>query len=125
MTVRRLTVRDWHVVDGAMDNTAAVENVGGDADAAALARGVRDVGWRASREHPLARTGRLGWPPDDAELVIDLDPSVWAFVRDELRRWNEVSAELSTSERLDESQRAVQAESLRHRVAVLGQLRAD
>ncbi|MBD5787380.1 hypothetical protein IF650_14485 [Cellulosimicrobium terreum] len=84
-------MRDWHHVDGTLDNTGASERVGGDEVLAASAGRLREVGWAAAAAHPRARPG-WGWPPEDDELAVPLGRADWELVVQELRRWAEITA---------------------------------
>lgn len=86
MTVREIPVKVWRTTDATLDNVAAVERVGGDADIAANADRLRQRGWRAAAEHPRRGQGHFGWPPDDDALAIDMTPIDLDFVREVLAR---------------------------------------
>ncbi|MCB7137440.1 hypothetical protein [Cellulosimicrobium marinum] len=82
-------VRDWHLVDGTLDNTGAVERVGGDEALAEAAGRLREAGWAAAAQHPRVQPG-WGWPPEDDDLAVTLDRGDWALVVSELHRWADV-----------------------------------
>jgi hypothetical protein len=118
--IRTFLVRDWQRIDATMDNTGSIAREDGRLTLADRADHVRDEGWRAVHEHPEAGLGRVGWPPDDAELAIRLDAATWAFVCAELRGWADVDRQLLARAR--PADRAVHRESLRWGEAMLAAL---
>ncbi len=99
-------MRQWHLIDGTMDNLAAVERVGGDVAAADRAMAIREKGWQVLREHPRAGLGAVGWPPVDDPFVVQLSPDDWAFVRAAFERSIRLSREVMTDSRINEAARA-------------------
>jgi hypothetical protein len=98
---RSVQVSDWLRIDVTMDNTGAVERVGGDPELAEAAGRVRAAGWRALRSHPRRGEGPGGWPPLDTVLEIELRSGDWDVVRQEIARWREVAVELLAGNRTD------------------------
>lgn len=84
-----VTVKDWLLIDATINNTVTIASQDGDS-ATASGHSIREVGWEASRSHPRAGQGPVGWPPEDEELTIDLSAESWHFVVDQLRRWGQV-----------------------------------
>lgn len=107
-----LTVRQWHAIDGTLDNIAHVAAVDGDEDTLRRARRLREYGWYLSRTHVRAGEGELGWPPVDERFVVELDPDDWRLVRRHLDRALSDTHVLLASDRLHPSVRAEQAASL-------------
>lgn len=87
-----IAVRNWHIVDGSLDNSAAVDRVDGTEASSVLdarcAR-IRETGWVTARQHALAGQGPVGWPPSDSTLVISLELDDWRFVLRQIERWSE------------------------------------
>ncbi|WP_435736012.1 hypothetical protein V5D56_14535 [Cellulosimicrobium sp. PMB13] len=110
-------MRDWHSVDGTLDNTGATERVGGDEALAASAGRLREAGWAAAARHP-SRRPEWGWPPEDDELAVTLDRTDWELVVHELRRWAEITALRSGDDARDEA-------ATQRRVAQLIERRLD
>lgn len=86
VTILELRVDDWHVIDGSLDTTASVDRVEG-ASIDGRCERIREAGWAASRQHPDAGAGAVGWPPADATLTIALPPDDWRFVLAQVERW--------------------------------------
>lgn len=102
MTTRTLLVSDWLRIDATLDNTGAVERVGGDPELAEAVGRIREEGWRASRAHRQSGEGFGGWPPADAALPIRLGPAEWGIVRQELDRWRAVTSQRLARARTDQ-----------------------
>ena len=121
MTTRNLLVADWLRIDAALDNTGAVEQVGGDQELADAVGRIREEGWRACEAHPGRGQGPVGWPPHEAELEIRLDSAAWDVVEQELVRRREV--EVGRLERArDDDQAADWRESVRWSAAIAAAL---
>lgn len=110
-------MRDWHDVDGTLDNTGATERVGGDEALAASAGRLREAGWAAAARHPRSLPG-WGWPPEDDELAVRLDRTDWELIVHELRRWAEITALRADDDAADEA-------ATQRRVAQLIERRLD
>ncbi|HEU4808506.1 MAG TPA: hypothetical protein VFT01_09600, partial [Homoserinimonas sp.] len=82
-----IQVRDWLIIDATIDNTVAIEAVGGDTNAVQLGHRIRAVGGAQARRHPGNTDGWGGWPPLDDHLEITLEPSTWIVIVEQLRRW--------------------------------------
>ncbi|PTT60038.1 hypothetical protein [Arthrobacter sp. HMWF013] len=85
-----MQVNEWLLIDATIDNTGAIASQNGDTATAASGHSIRVSGWEASRSHPRAGQGPVGWPPEDEELTLDLPVEAWQFVVDQLRRWDKV-----------------------------------
>jgi hypothetical protein len=72
----------WLLLDGAMDNVAAVENVDGDHEVAEAARLVRDV---LGEQVRTGRPENYGWPPAATTIEVVAPAGLWRFVADKLR----------------------------------------
>ncbi len=77
----------WHVLDGCVDNSMAVDVVEGDVQTLTAGSRVRDAGWRASAGYDGPR-GDYGWPPLDHLLSITLRRDDWRWAQGELDRWS-------------------------------------
>jgi hypothetical protein len=96
-----MPVRQWQTIDGTLDNTVAVEIVGGDEQVAARAGALREVGWGALREHPLAGQGHAGWPPDSADFTVSMPREDWDFIAVQLARWAAADGDHSAKDALE------------------------
>lgn len=67
-----MKVKDWLLIDATIDNTVAIASQDWDSTTAESEHSVREIGWQASRSHPKAGQGPVGWPQEDEELIIDL-----------------------------------------------------
>jgi hypothetical protein len=76
----------WHVIDGCVDNSMALDVVEGDVQTLTAGSRVRDAGWRASAAYDGPR-GDYGWPPADHLLPITLRYDDWRWAQGELDRW--------------------------------------
>lgn len=113
-----MTVKDWVFIDATVDNTVPIAAQGGDAATAASGYAIRESGWEASRSHPKAEQGLVGWPPEDEELTLDLPVEAWRFVIDQLRRWDRVDDFMTPrSEGAPESRKQALARKLEERVS--------
>ena len=92
-------VRDWLIIDATIDNTVAIEAVGGDSNAVQLGHRIREVGWTQTRQHPRKADGWGGWPPVDDYLEITLEPSAWVFIVEQLHRWAAADERISDDPR--------------------------
>ncbi|MHA6668561.1 hypothetical protein ACX3O0_06785 [Homoserinimonas sp. A447] len=92
-----MQVRDWLIIDATIDNTIAMEAVGGDTNVVQLGRGIRQAGGAQARRHPRKADGWGSWPPLDDYLEITLDPSTWVFIVEQLRRWAAVANRIPTT----------------------------
>lgn len=84
-------VRLWHLVDGAADNSMALDVVDAIMPSVLAGACVRDAGWRASAEYSGPRD-RYGWPPPDHALRIVLRREHWEWVLAQLSRWQSADA---------------------------------
>ena len=98
-------VEDWQLIDGTIDNTVAVETVGGDAQSVELGLRIREVGWAQTRLHPKISGVVDGVLPFDDHVDITLEPDAWTFVADQLRRWAVVSDGLAQDPTRSETER--------------------
>jgi len=98
-------VRDWLIIDATIDNTVAIDAVGGDGNAVQLGHRIREVGWTQTRRHPRKADGWGGWPPIDDYLEITLEPSTWVFIVEQLRRWAAVEEQISDDARWRDDER--------------------
>jgi len=105
-----VSVSDWLVVDGVLDNVVAVASQ--DGEDTSEARALREAGWAASREHPEVHLGTLGWPPSTASLELDISQENIDYVTSCLNAEIDVVRGLLASRRLPEPQERVQQESL-------------
>lgn len=80
-------VRLWHLVDGAVDNSMALDVVDAIMPSVLAGACVRDAGWRAAAESPGPRD-QYGWPPPDHPLRIVLRREHWEWVLEQLSRWH-------------------------------------
>jgi hypothetical protein len=88
-----MTIGDWHVIDGGMDNIGANNRdhwtAASDPEKAARAEEIRRCGWEVTSpiEQPLLDAGI--WQPDDDTLArsitITLDENDWEFIAADLR----------------------------------------
>lgn len=78
-------VTQWMVVDAVLDNAASNNRIDGDPLVESRAVALRRTGWEVTRAHPLAGRGRVGWPPDHAELRMALPLDSWQFVVEQVR----------------------------------------
>lgn len=83
-------VTQWMIVDAVLDNAASNNRIDGDPVVEARAMALRHTGWEVTRAHPLAGRGRVGWPPDHAELRMALPLESWQFVVEQVRHAIEV-----------------------------------
>lgn len=104
-------VKDWLIIDATIDNTVAVEAVGGDSHAVELGHHIREVGWAQTRQHPRRADGWGGWPPADDHLEITLEPSAWNFIVQQLRRWVLVEERVAEDPRWSEDERKARRDS--------------
>ena len=81
-----ITVREWQLVDGAVDNSMAVDAVDGVAKTLMVGACVRDAGWRASATYAGDRD-EYGWPPLEHLLPLTLRRAHWTWVLAQLDRW--------------------------------------
>lgn len=93
-----MSVKDWQWLDGTIDNTVAMDSADGDTGTMEQGRRIRSAGWEAARVHPRSKDGWAGWPPFDEELIISLPATAWHYAIQELRRWDQVARETSSSE---------------------------
>jgi acyl-CoA thioesterase-1 len=77
-----MTILDWQLLVGLMDNVHAVENVGGDRGVAEAAMVVRQVGSQQVAPH-LPQGG--DWPPEDTVFDVAAPAGLWRFVTDVVR----------------------------------------
>ncbi|MBO9555982.1 hypothetical protein [Cellulomonas sp.] len=103
-----LSVRDWKLIDGTIDNSVALAAVDGDDERSGSGTRVRQAGWAAARSHPDVAAGSMGWPLDGASLTVRLPAADWSFVLAEIARWAEVEERLGDVEERDESLRLAQ-----------------
>lgn len=109
---KELTVGQWQLIDGAMDNLASVERVGGDLDVADRAVAIRERGWEVLRAHPRAGQGNAGWPPDEDPFEVDLSQGDWAFVRASLESSVASCREALSDPRIKDTAKAVLSEQI-------------
>lgn len=113
-----MPVNDWLLIDATIDNTDAIASQDGNAATAAFGHAVRESGWEASRSHPRAGQGVVGWPPEDEEFALDLPVEAWQFVVDQLRRWDKVDDLINPrSEGDPESRKQALARMLEERIS--------
>jgi len=72
-----LTVGQWHVINGTLDNVASDAAESSDMERWERLTSYRRVGEGAAAAHPKSGLGAVGWPPDEAVLEIELDCDVW------------------------------------------------
>ncbi|MHA6694822.1 hypothetical protein [Homoserinimonas sp. A520] len=106
-----MQVRDWLIIDATIDNTIAMEAVGGDTNVVQLGRGIRQAGGAQARRHPRKADGWGSWPPLDDYLEITLDPSTWVFIVEQLRRWAAVGESNSDDPRWGPDERGARRRS--------------
>lgn len=87
-----MSVGDWQIIDGTIDNSVDIAAEDGDRRALDQGRRVRSAGWEAARLHPRSGEGLVGWPPTDDEFSVTLPVTAWRFVVGELYRWDRVAA---------------------------------
>lgn len=113
-----MTVKDWPLIDATIDNTVAIASQEGHTATAASGYSMREIGWEASRSHPRAGQGPVGWPSEDEELTLDLPAESWHFVVDQLRRWGKVEESINArSEGDPESREQALARMLEERIS--------
>ena len=91
-------VRLWLGVDGCVDNSMALDAVGGDVTTLLHGAVVRDAGWRAAAERgaPDPATGWL-----DADLAVSLRRADWAWLLGQLERWRQVEEHAELAEAVE------------------------
>ncbi|MBT2549734.1 hypothetical protein [Arthrobacter sp. ISL-65] len=92
-----MSVKDWQWLDATIDNTVAMAAADGNDRAVEQGHRIRSTGWEAARIHPRSKDGWAGWPPVDDELSVSLPVSDWHFAIQELRRWDQIARQISSS----------------------------
>lgn len=90
-----LTVRQWQIIDGTMDNAVAVASQNGDPRAIVdLGSSVRAAGWEQVGRRDSDVPGSGGWPPNEQVATVTMSGEQWALVSSSLAHWAEISEEL-------------------------------
>ncbi|WP_433443708.1 hypothetical protein [Nonomuraea sp. CA-141351] len=83
-----MTLRQWGIIDSAMDNEINVEVVEGDPRRIVeLADSIREAGWDQIAHWTPGVPGSGAWPPPDEIVEPRLTAQQWALVPIVLRRW--------------------------------------
>ncbi|MCX4997012.1 hypothetical protein [Streptomyces longwoodensis] len=85
-----MTVRQWHLVDGGVDNEVSIAAVDGREDTVEVGRAVREAGWIQVAGWSAEVPGSGGWPPDDERATVTLTREQWRFVVRVLDEWESV-----------------------------------
>ena len=110
MSNRSIPVPVWRTVDGTLDNVAAVELIAGDLAVEAHATALREAGWAAMSHHP-ERHPESGWPPEEAELRIELSAADEDFIRQALEDGQRMTLQILAEPDLEPSVRQEQEEA--------------
>lgn len=89
-----MPVEDWQIIDGTIDNTVVMAATDGDNRSVEQGQNIREAGWETARAHPRVEDGWGGWPPQGEEIAIALPFASWRFVVGELRRWDQIDADV-------------------------------
>ncbi len=103
-----MTVLQWHVIDGTVDNELAVAAPLGDPDGILdLGRAVREAGWRQLAGWTHQSPTASGWPPPQEVVRVVLPRHEWEFVSATLAKWNALSHSIGQDTALGESTRVL------------------
>jgi hypothetical protein len=87
----KMTVRQWQIIDGTMDNTVSVEAENGDPDNVVEAgRSIREAGWDQVAHWTPGVPGSGKWPPDNQMVTVTLTRGQWALAASSLDRWADI-----------------------------------
>ncbi|MEU5665459.1 hypothetical protein [Streptomyces longwoodensis] len=85
-----MTVLQWHLIDGGVDNEVSMAAVDGRDDDVEAGHAVREAGWSQVAGWSAEVPGSGGWPPDDRRATVTLTREQWRFVVRVLDEWDNV-----------------------------------
>jgi hypothetical protein len=77
----QLATRQWHIIDGVIDNEVNTRAEEGDEQFVNTGLDVRQAGW------DQVMTGPNTWPPDDQIVTVTLTVDQWGLVASSLDIW--------------------------------------
>lgn len=83
----KMSMRQWGLIDGCMDNDASVETVNGNGQRADLARSIRRAGWDQIAHWTPGVPGSGRWPSPGVRVEPKLTIAQWLLTVDVLERW--------------------------------------
>lgn len=81
-----MPVRDCLLIDAVLDNTVAVEIIGGDSRAVELGLHIREAGLTQFRQQSADHSASADWQSANSRLDIELESGAWEFVVEQLSR---------------------------------------
>ncbi|MFI6484626.1 hypothetical protein ACIBH1_42365 [Nonomuraea sp. NPDC050663] len=107
----RMSMRQWGLIDGCMDNDASVETVNGNGRRADLARSIRRAGWDQIAHWTPGVPGSGRWPSPGVVVRPKLTIAQWLLTVDVLERW------AATGDRVGRHDRAAEERGLADLIA--------
>lgn len=118
-----LPIKEWVLIDGTLDNLAAVAVID-DPTLAERARLVRSIGWDQLPNWPGAGEDMAGWPPQGQDCTVSMSRSLWDLVLKCLIDALPINQSLAETKQLPPEERKMHADGATQSLQVSARLRA-
>lgn len=117
-----LPIKEWVLIDGTLDNLAAVAVID-NPSLAGRARLVRTIGWDQVPDWPGAGEDMAGWPPEGQDCTVSMSRSLWELVLKGLADAIPINQSLAEAKQLPLEERRVHTDAASQSLQVSARLR--